>query len=204
MVKTELEKKKKEKPKTEDPKEKQAEADDNNVAITEIYELTQRKFLKNLTLLCDKMTNIKPYPKLFAIDLIDKQKLEEIKSLNPTRKFEELKDQQLDGKNSNRPKLVKQPTIENEFSLCIRPMCEHDEGWHFSNTYLVLTELNSNFCPYLARIMNIIKNSNLANQLQIFLSEQGHKLMSDIESKASKIELSESYLELRKYFIEYF
>jgi hypothetical protein len=201
LVKIELEKNKKNKQINDNTKQKQ-ETDDNNVAFTELFELTQRKFLKNLTLLGDKMTTLKPYPKLFAIDLIDRQKLEEIKSHKPEFKEpSEQLDSNRPSSSSKHPKLVKQPTIENEFSLCLRPMCEYDEGWHLCDTYLVLNDLNSRFCSYLARIMNIIKNGNLANQLQIFLTEQGHKLISDIESKSAQIELSESYLELRRYFI---
>ena len=213
LVKTELEKNKKSKPKIDKIQQKQ-EADDKNVAIIELYELTQRKFLKNLTLLCDKMTNVnKPHPKLFAIDLLDKEKLEELKTFKyklarnsdekeSKEQFDSITETAL---TSIKPKSFaakQQETNEKEFSMCLRPMCEHEEGWHFpANEYLLITELNPHFCPYLARIMNIIKNGNLVNQMQIFLTEYGHKLISDIESKARKIDLSESYIELRKHFI---
>lgn len=50
--------------------------DDTNTAYQELFELTQRKFLKQLAQFCEKMDSTsKPYPRLFCIDFIEASKL---------------------------------------------------------------------------------------------------------------------------------
>jgi hypothetical protein len=82
-VKIELEKineKKKQSQTTSNQKSKVDEdkkaIDNNNTAYQELYELTQRKFLKQLAQFCEKMETSKPYPKLFCIDFLDESKLQ--------------------------------------------------------------------------------------------------------------------------------
>lgn len=56
----------------------------------------------------------------------------------------------------------------------------------------------------LARVMTILKNDKcLANELNIFVTEEGQKLLKDFESKALTDEknIIESYQSLRSYFI---
>lgn len=81
-------------------------------------------------------------------------------------------------------------------------MCEYEEGWHLAECFLPITEL-SIYSAYLARVMNIIKNGNQSSELKIFFSDEGNKLMGEIDSKAvnEKIELVESYTSLRAFFI---
>lgn len=49
--------------------------DDTNTAYQELYELTQRKFLRQLAQLSDKMDTSKAYPRLFCIDFLETSKL---------------------------------------------------------------------------------------------------------------------------------
>lgn len=94
----------------------------------------------------------------------------------------------------------------HDLFTCIRPLCEHEEGWHLSKSFLILPDLNPNYGPYLTRIMNIIKNGSLSNELQIFLTDHGDKLLRDLDKKSinENSDISDSYLSLRRYFIEEF
>lgn len=92
--------------------------------------------------------------------------------------------------------------VQNEWLTCLRPMCEHEEGWHLCDSFLILPELMPSFCSYLTRIMKIIQNGTLLNEMQIFLVDQGYKLLSEINSKAvsDENEFIESYTSMLKYF----
>ena len=82
-------------------------------------------------------------------------------------------------------------------------MCEYEEGWHMAESHIKLADMNINFCAYLTRVMSLIKNGSLSTTLQIFLCEQGQKLLDEIEKNAnsSNIEIRESYMALRKHFV---
>ena len=190
--------------------QKNKEADLKCGAFQELYELTMRKFFKELSIFCKEMATIKPYPKLFSIDLIGTDKISDLKQQQLSRE-QEIEDEKSSNTNKissaptlNESKLPTQDTQDVKLLPCIRPMCEYDEGWHFCDTFLVLNDLNSRFYSYLLRIMSLIKNGNLSNQLQIFLSEQGQKLLSDIESKGPEFEFKDSYIALRENFINEF
>ena len=159
-------------------KSSENEVNNNNDAFKELYELTQRKFLKQITQFSEKMTTNKPYPILYCIDLIEINKSSSEKESN---------------------------NIENVSDLVpgLKPVCEYEEGWHLSEMSIVLSELNINFCSYLTRIMNLIKNGSLSTTLQIFICEQGQKILDEIERNAnsSNIEIKESYIALRKHFV---
>ena len=49
--------------------------ENSDTAIQEMYELTQRRFLKQISSLCNKIHLNRPYPRLFFIDLTDDGKL---------------------------------------------------------------------------------------------------------------------------------
>jgi hypothetical protein len=215
LVQEELEKvrAKKEKQESMNNKNKeQEEINNSNVAYQELYELTQRKFLKKLNTLCEKMHNSVVYPRLFCIDLIEKEKLDKFISIKKMLEKRELHAELriIDSdSNANRPSTAS-AIDENKpqtFINCLRPMCEFDEGWHLSETLIPLHELNPSYYAYLARVMNIIKNGHLSNELLVFLTEHGNKLMIDIETKVnSKLEkdLAESYTALRSLYIKEF
>jgi hypothetical protein len=179
---------------------KKLQADNNYAAFQELYELTQRKFLKQLTQYCEKMATSSQYPRLFILDLIDLDR-----AVDSDREDTDLNLNQTQQK-------MKVPAGEDEvqLSLCLKPMCENDEGWHLSDNYTLLDSnefSNSLYSPYLARLLNIIKNgSTIASQSQLFLTQQGQKLMHEIEQKAiSMIDtdaVMNSYISLRKKFIQ--
>jgi hypothetical protein len=170
LVKEELEKvNARKKANKSDAKADEQEVDNNNNAFKELYELTQRKFLKQITQFSEKMSTPKPYPVLFCVDFIG----------------------------------FGEEDTKNDLVPCIKPMCEYEEGWHMAESYIKLADMNINFCAYLTRVMSLIKNGSLSTTLQIFLCEQGQKLLDEIEknSNSSNIEIRESYIALRKHFV---
>lgn len=50
-------------------------AEDTNTAYQELFELTQRRFLKQLVQFCEKMDTAKHYPRLLCIDFVERAKL---------------------------------------------------------------------------------------------------------------------------------
>jgi hypothetical protein len=68
---------------------------------------------------------------------------------------------------------------------------------------VVANDLNTEWCSYLARIMNILKNGNLSNELKVFVTDYGQNMLKEIESKSLNEEkdVIESYLSLRNFFI---
>ena len=189
VVKEELEKVKSRKQDNKnDTKSVEQDVDNNNNAFKELYELTQRKFLKQITQFSEKMSTPKPYPILFCVDFIQ-----------PINKQTEEGPSSASDQTMNK----NQDSSIGDLLPCIKPMCEYEEGWHMADSHLILTDMNINFCAYLTRVMNLIKNGSLSTTLQIFLCEQGQKLLDEIEKNAnsSNIEIKESYVALRKHFV---
>ncbi len=105
----------------------------STAAFQELYELTQRKFLRQLYKFSEKLPNSKCYPKLFCIDLVDSSEFS-IKEINQTFFPSEIKLNTLANKTpeealirpkSSRRLLNKQSSfkkIENDLLICIKPM----------------------------------------------------------------------------------
>ena len=199
-------------------------AENGNVAFQELYELTQRKFLKQLSFYCDSMVTNRPYPRLFCIDFVDRQKLRFFDKASYKKSAEDSNYRPSSGKretsqqeeNSSKEENIGSNSV-NEMSQCIRPICEFEEGWHLSDTFVHLLNqhrVESKFNAYLARVLNIIKSGNLANELFIFQTEHGQKLLKKIESSmaaslnqsgsdsSAASSLEYSYKELRAYYIK--
>jgi hypothetical protein len=187
-------------------------------AFQELYELTQRKFLKQVGQYSEKMSTVRPYPRLFCVDYIDFLKIDQLNRLkNDSGKDKEEErapkveeDKVTEAAKAAIEKMRAEKVEAVKLTLCIRPMCEFEEGWHLSDHYLTLenNELPHVYYTYLARIiMNILKNGNLATQLQLFTTPEGQKLMKEIDSKAlvatntEQDVINDSYVELRKRFI---
>lgn len=93
-----------------------------------------------------------------------------------------------------------------ELVPCIRVMCEAEDGSHLSSSFILVSELTAQFATYFSRIMNIIKNGSVSNQMNIFCTDQGSILLDEINSKASKNDkdVPEGYLSIRNSFIDEF
>lgn len=167
----------------EDDETRKKMAEYNNAAMQELYELTQRKFLKQILQFCEKMTTNKAYPRLFFIDLMEKNLILSIE------RGRAISTREID-RNSKVP--------------CVRLMCEHEEGWHSVKSFFVYNQLSVIDYAYLARVMNIIKHGNSINKLKILMTEQGIKIMNELENNSEETDLHESYISLRKNFINEF
>jgi hypothetical protein len=205
-----------EKIKSQSTLDRELSVDYGNQAFQELYELTQRKFLRQIIKFNEKSVTSKPYPRLLCVDLIEKSKIrkqsfissENNQDIKFNSKWKKTK-QNFDLKKASQFQKLVIRVIEdnfvNELIPVINPICEHDEGWHLTDSLVVLNDLSTSFCPYLARMMSILKNGNLATELKIFLSDQGNKLLAEIDSKAigvkNELDIQESYTLLRKYFI---
>ena len=163
---------------------------DNISAFQELYELTQRKFLFQLTKVCNTMNTQNNYPKLFCIDLIEKHKVDALANIKRLKSKKGNSNEDTEAENirtaasATSRRLTKQNTIQTEFVYCIRPLCEADDGWHLVHSFVVLHDLAPIFCSYLARLIHILKNGNFTNEFSIFGSEQGTELIRHIESQS--------------------
>jgi hypothetical protein len=153
----------------------------NASAFQELYELTQRKFLRRLAQFADKMY-IGLFPRLIFIDLIEREKvqssvkdmLEDTKRPHDDRaRLSSDRDDanslfnedsrgfvnyfRQDTKNTDNEASIKSKTKKSPYMPCLRIMCEYEEGWHRVETYSILNELKNSFCPYLSRMMNLLK-----------------------------------------------
>jgi hypothetical protein len=176
----------------------------NYSAFQELYELTQRKFLKQIVKYCADMSTPRECPRLFCIDFISLANIPSIEKF----KFSSSITYVLRKSNEE------DSSPNNTYLPCIRVLCEHEEGWHLSDSLIVLPDhLNYIFdstalkktASYLARIVNILKSGSLSSEMQIFLSDEGQQLITKLEKPAETVDLSESYTTLREHFInEYF
>lgn len=182
----------------------------------------------------------KQYPKLFCVELIEKKNtvlvIDEDNEDQETAvdTFNEIADdpietielsEEREAKKDGVGKEIKmEPVVE--FDISIRPMCEFEEQWHLSPSYIVVTDVDPTWCSYLgfifqifkslininsnlnkmsiARVMTILRNDKcLANELNIFVTEYGQKLLKDFEGKSltDEKDIIESYQSLRSYFI---
>ena len=65
-------------------------AEKNSQAFQELYELTQRKFVGQITKIAATMQTVKQYPRLFCVDLIEKHKLEALQNIDEARRLKVL------------------------------------------------------------------------------------------------------------------
>ncbi|RNA40888.1 serine threonine- kinase pats1 [Brachionus plicatilis] len=173
----------------------------NNTAIQELYELTQRKFLRQLIQFSSLVSTARSYPRLFCIDFIDEDKISKLKFIKNFRSVS-IGAEKID---SEKPEISEDNVLNSKLIPCIRPMCEHEESWHFSDCVVILPELLSIFCPFLVRLITILKNGSSSNELGVFLTDQGNKLFSEMEKSINEsIDLSDSYNSFRNVFISEF
>lgn len=130
------------------------QADQNTAAFQELYELTQRKFLKQLARFAEQQQMPKKYPKLFCIDLIEKKTVESLLKSNQDTVDTEIEVEEDDQTNVDNKELFDKPgqvvdDAQVEYQLCLKPMCEFEEGWHLAQSFVLITELKTEWCSYL-------------------------------------------------------
>lgn len=155
-------------------------ADQNAAAFQELYELTQRKFLKQIARFCDMQQFAKQYPKLFCVDLIerknsapaiDKESESEETAIgtfdeaveDPIETIELSDEIEVKREVDERGDTIAEPSVE--FDICIRPMCEFEEQWHLSPSYIVVSDANPTWCSYLGYLLFCYINQKLVSIL---------------------------------------
>lgn len=219
LVKDELEKKKQQSKLVNDSKSSKLNvegADSMDSAYHELYELTQRKFLKQLSKYCGKMQFNIEIPRLFCIDFISTNKINDLKKIMERGKKNTPKSKVRRWSIAERvnlnivadPESNQKEKIE-EYLPCIRVMCEHENEWHTSQLLSILPEpVSPEYSSYLARVMRILKNGSIGSEMLILITESGEKLLSDLEARAiaenstGESNLQESYTALRKFYLD--
>ncbi|RNA31785.1 putative serine threonine- kinase pats1 [Brachionus plicatilis] len=176
----------------------------NNYAYQELYELTQRKFLRQLIQFSEKNPTIRSYPRLFFLDLVDQKRFEKFKYKRNANEKNEKNENEEEENEERRSSSELEFSEPKNFVICIRPMCEHEECWHFSNFLVLYPKILTPNCTYLLRMMTILRNGSYSNEFGILFTEQGKKLFDEIKEKVSgdSTEISDSYSSLRNYFID--
>jgi hypothetical protein len=131
--------------------ENQILVDPNNDSSTfqELYELAQRKFLRQLVKFSES-DQFKVFPRLLIMDMIERQKMEEVKEERNEEKINDIK-------------LSRNATIlkntKSDFISGFSVLCENEEGWHKTSYFLPVDESLSlsNWHPYLARVLSLLK-----------------------------------------------
>lgn len=121
-----------------------------NVAYSELFELAQRKFLRQVATISDS-SSTRPFPRLFVVDTF-KQSFDSnmYSNLTPSR---------------NRTSYMSIQTPERQGKkFVLRALCEYENGWHKSGNaieYESIQNTPTSHFSYLIRIMSLIKQSNL-------------------------------------------
>ena len=176
--------------------------------------------------ICCWKANSVEYPTLYCIDLIESSKL----NSSTTQQQQQQQNEILAEKNKiedetrgssaasrARPQTARRvDTIiiissSSEYVPCIRAMCEFQDGWHPSSSFISITSNSSNktglssllksFASYLTRVMSIVKNGPISSELQVLLSVQGRRTLGDIETTSDHKDIVDSYVALVKHVL---
>jgi hypothetical protein len=160
--------------KEKNERNKNVKKDDTNsnlATFQELYELAQRKFLRQLIQFSDS-ESFKIFPRLIFIDFYEKEKIEAI-----VRSKQIKTSERIDEDNEKEETVQKDAVVNNEINLIgnfdsilklisttpgtlipgLRILCEHEEGWHKAKCFIPINDIQSFFSPYLSRIMSLLK-----------------------------------------------
>ncbi|WAR27954.1 PATS1-like protein [Mya arenaria] len=184
--------------------QKNAQNDETkNMSFTELFELAQRKLLRQLSLFAENQ-DIGAYPRLFVVDFL-KRTLDEDADKDET---EDTKDEVEVEEKKSKPKLLKrmssvdQHTFTKKISelkaafrvqrYCLHILCEHEEGWHSVSDPISLPHdfgetLLDRYSPFVSRMLAVMKfNKNFSlNCLQHEMGDDYLKWLE--ESPAANI-----------------
>ncbi|XP_064626432.1 uncharacterized protein LOC135487048 [Lineus longissimus] len=163
-------------------------------AFQELYELAQRKFLRQLVTYTNHNSN---YPRLFVLDLQEPTSVSESGGSGIESVEIDLKD---DDQPSDKPH-------DGPGEYCFRVLCEHEGGWHavhegfpISMIQDEMTPLLHLTAPFFARILSILKHSNI--NLQCLNSTQGDAFIKILEQRAGvNVDVRPFYQAIRNHII---
>ncbi|XP_041374603.1 uncharacterized protein LOC121387519 [Gigantopelta aegis] len=175
--------------KTKELKNK-ANEDQKNLSFQELYELAQRKFLRQVIHYADGQDTPYPYPRLFLVDLVQ-ETTEEDESIKKSKTTESKMEEQVETKAT--------------YKFCVQILCEQDEGWHCCSEAIPLplepgSSPKEKFAPYLTRIMGIAKYSKKL-LLQCMSTQAGQEYLKWLDESpqvAAASDFHQSYHNLRQ------
>ncbi len=165
------------------------------------------------------MMNKKQYPRLFCLELIEIHKFEALEKLKSEKngqisesQNEKILEQTKLAINRLSGRYLKENNTQfiPKFIPCFHAVCEAEEGWHLSETFMDLKNVyiskDTKFCPYLSRISHILKNGSVSNSMKLYMCDRGEKLLNNIDEVAltDDIDFTTSYQNVRNYCIEKF
>ncbi|CAF1216648.1 unnamed protein product [Adineta steineri] len=186
-------------------------------AYQELFELTQRKFLRLTSSFAETMT-ARPYPRLFTLDFMGEkekstQELIRIEMSNQANtrvqkdsdvnnerdiEAERQRDEELIRTQKNTETVI-EPKVPVK-KLCIRTLCENEENWHAAGSPYEITDnvLLQNGASYLSRIMLLLKQSDLP--LEILTNDDGEIELQKLAelSNTMGMEVKDSYGHIRR------
>ncbi len=132
-------------------------------AYTELVELAQRKFLRQIVNLTDTGST-RPFPRLFSIDLrppeLDPDSLNDLNSTMSRRAMPISMNRSLQRTNF----LQRDQYTRDTNALCLRALCEHENSWHPTGTpleYELITNIPQTHFAYFIRMMSLVKQSGI-------------------------------------------
>ncbi|XP_062596866.1 uncharacterized protein LOC134258357 [Saccostrea cucullata] len=189
----------------EKEKKKEGTSDkDKDKQFKELYELAQRKFLRQITKYASNH-DVEPYPRLFVADIVP---LEENiptldKSLSIEEKFGNKEENQLE---KGETEVINSGFVSRRFSINI--LCECDQGWHSVDKAMMLpedfgTEYLKKYAPYLSRITAIMKHSK-NYVMDCMTDEDGQNYMKWLFESADAVlpDFMKDYQDLRELVME--
>ena len=174
----------------EENEAKKRQIEYNNAAIQELYELTQRRFLKQITQICDKMTTDNPYPRLLILDLI---LVDETKSNGRDSRSS------INNRIKSAEKARSSPTKTEKISFCLKTLCEYEEGWHVNiQSPLLIENVEFSYYAYLSTELKIfLTQNNILNDIEQYMKDK----INENNNSNIELEFNQSYMALRSYAI---
>ncbi|ELT89642.1 hypothetical protein CAPTEDRAFT_187033 [Capitella teleta] len=172
-------------------------------AYEELYELAQRKFLRQLV---SYVEDLDPYPHLIVADLnYDPNQALSNESNDPDEMDEESEEILEEG---SKLTFVTDDLKPGQF--CLKVLCEHEGGWHSVDDGIPvslggqdLVRLWEASSPYMLRMLSILKHSSA--DLVVTRTEAGEKLIKLLQQRnswSSHKKMKDVYMMLRMYLLQ--
>lgn len=163
--------------------ENDEKANELETAYSELFEVTQRRILRQLTSYTDPS---RPFPHLFVIDLIEDLTSTVPASMPPTS----MPIQNNRVKSSKRGLAKSHSVDEITPKICVKALCEYEGGWHVSGeslNYGNLTSIPEAHYAYWLRMMTLVKHSQLTNLNILYHSDKLNDLLKSIDDRLASV-----------------
>jgi hypothetical protein len=150
------------------------ESNELETAYSELFEVTQRRFLRQLA---SYHNPSKPFPRLFLIDLIENLTA----TVPPPTSLPNNR-----VKSSKRSLKVSYSVDEVSPKICLKALCEYEGGWHVTGEsidYRYLNSIPEAHYAYWLRIMTLVKHSQFTNLNILYHSDTLNNLLSSMDDR---------------------